>query len=468
MFQLKKRKHCGAMESANHLKNGAGSKSRMSRRNYGILSLLLSLLIFVVGMASTSCGGGDDEEEKYLTASPTNIHFDAEGETSNRDVYISTNISFNSLSIFPSESWCKPVADNLLKKISVNVEKNTTTSLRNAVIVISWHDFYERIYVEQEGIANGGGSDNPDGEGPCEYSEPPYSAPHPIQAVQNGNTIVLSWNDVANATSYNIYKGSMGHYVGTTYRTQYTDNNPNTGSNCYWVKAANCAGESDLYSNMKCCDFSIGGNNEPDKETIPSAPTGVTAKSSGNGIEISWNKVTEATGYKIYRSSSANGSYSFLGSITYNRSYGYDNAPLSGDNYYKITSYNDVGESAKSSYAYYNYSSGGNQGPGGNQGGGTPQKLATPTNLKASSGSSFVQISFNTVSLAYQYELYRATSANGYYSKVSATGGSSGTMYTLTDSNPRSGTSYYKVKAIPLSSLNLTESDLSSYVSVTR
>ena len=98
----------------------------------------------------------------------------------------------------------------------------------------------------------------------------------------------------------------------------------------------------------------------------------------------------------------------------------------------------------------------------------TSSKIATPTDLSAYSGGSFVQISFNEVSLASSYKLYRSSSASGTYSEITASGGSSGNKYVLTDSSPQSGTRYYKVRAIPPSGYGFTESDLSDYVSVTR
>jgi fibronectin type 3 domain-containing protein len=171
--------------------------------------------------------------------------------------------------------------------------------------------------------------------------------------------------------------------------------------------------------------------------------------------------VSGATGYKVYYEVGSSSTKNLAGSVS-GTSYTHTGLSASATYYYYIKAVNSAGESGYSSYASATTQSSGS-------GGGTTQKLATPTNLQAYSGGSFVQISFTEVSLAYTYELYRSTSANGAYSKITASGGSSGSSYVLTDSNPRSGTSYYKVKAIPLSSLTyLTASDLSSYVSVTR
>jgi uncharacterized repeat protein (TIGR02543 family) len=127
-------------------------------------------------------------------------------------------------------------------------------------------------------------------------------------------------------------------------------------------------------------------------------------------------------------------------------------------------------------YAHWTQSGGGggnDGGGGGNNGGGTDtQQLATPTGLQTYAGGNFVQISWNEVPLAYKYEVYRSTSANGTYSQItvsigSGTGSSSGKII-ANDSSPRSGTSYYKVKALPNTTYypNIAASNLSDYVSV--
>jgi uncharacterized repeat protein (TIGR02543 family) len=100
-------------------------------------------------------------------------------------------------------------------------------------------------------------------------------------------------------------------------------------------------------------------------------------------------------------------------------------------------------------------------------GGGTTQ-LATPTGLETYVGGSFVQISWNEVSLASRYEVYRSSSANGTYSLITSNSGTSGSKVVATDSSPLNGMNYYKVKAIPLSGYGLTESNLSAYVSANK
>lgn len=92
--------------------------------------------------------------------------------------------------------------------------------------------------------------------------------------------------------------------------------------------------------------------------SAPSAPTGVSAEESGSRIKVSWNSVSNATEYTVYRSN--NGSnYNVIG--TTSNLFFYDEAP-NEYNYYKVKAKNNYGESPFSSYAYCHYSSGGGGG----------------------------------------------------------------------------------------------------------
>ena len=184
--------------------------------------------------------------------------------------------------------------------------------------------------------------------------------------------------------------------------------------------------------------------------TAPNAPTGVTVTNIGTSsspqIEISWNSVSNATSYKVYRCSTANGTYSQIGSATSN-TYLYDNSPLSGYNYYKVKAVNSAGESGYSSYDYYNNSGGGTTVPNAPTG-------VTVTNIGTSS-SPQIKISWNSVSNATSYKVYRCSTSSGTYSQI----GSATSNTYLYDNSPLSGYNYYKVKAVN----SAGESGYSSY-----
>lgn len=192
-----------------------------------------------------------------------------------------------------------------------------------------------------------------------------------------------------------------------------------------------------------------------------STPTGVTAKADGATVYLSWYAVYNATGYNIYHSNSATGTYSFKGySESNSKTFTQES---NGYHYYKIVAVNDSRNlySDFSAYAYVNInnsSAGGNGDTGGGSntggsgdtgGGNTQQKPSAPTGVTVSNeGNAYipdVRVRWNSVSNATKYYVYKSSSASGTYSKVGET-----TYNVYVDSNPptNGSSAYYKVKAV--------------------
>lgn len=131
------------METGDHQKNGASSKSQMSRKNHGMVSLFLALFVLMIGgVMSTSCGGGDDEDDwtdegnsgdgkQELRVSYSSIEF-----TSIADSYEVTVKCNGSWTAACNASWCtvSPNQGNGDKSVTVNVSKNQTEDDRETVI----------------------------------------------------------------------------------------------------------------------------------------------------------------------------------------------------------------------------------------------------------------------------------------------------------------------------------------------
>ena len=193
-----------------------------------------------------------------------------------------------------------------------------------------------------------------------------------------------------------------------------------------------------------------GGNNQDDTNSL-SAPSGISATTSGSSVIIQWNSVSGATKYNVYRSNSTNGYYSLIKTVSNTQTT--DTNPLNGDNYYKITAVNVSQESGYSSYAHASISNEDN----------TQQKPIAPTGITVSNeGNNYIPdvvIRWNTVNRATKYQLYKSSSANGTYSKIGET-----TSNFLADNNaPTNGSAYYKVKAVN----NAGESPFSNYAKYT-
>lgn len=276
---------------------------------------------------------------------------------------------------------------------------------------------------------NGSGDDNGEGNTPTESLDKPSN----VRATLDGeSSIKVTWSSVSGASGYYVYRSSSanGYYekIGDRYQTSYYDNSPLEGSNYYKIKAYNASITSE-YSEYALCTYS-----KEEEITKPNAPTGVSAEAYSSYIKITWNYVNGADSYKVYRSTSANGTYSSL-QTTSSTSYTDYDASEGTTYYYKVTAINSAGESNKSSYASAKIE---------------PQvsKPSTPTGVYAtftgSAQSPQIKISWNSVEDATSYKVYRATSSSGSYYQV----GSATSSTYLYDSNPKEGKNYYKVKAL--------------------
>ena len=233
---------------------------------------------------------------------------------------------------------------------------------------------------------------------------------------------MLTWNAVYGATSYRIYRStskSSGYsLLGTTTATSYTNTGAKAGTTYYYrVKAVNDAGLSP-YSNI------VSGQSKA-VTPKPSAPVVKIGNSAASGKPVlTWNAVSGATSYKVYRATSQNGTYSLLGTVTAT-SYTNTGAKAGTTYWYKVKAVNSAGESA-----YSNVVSG--------------RATVTTLTMGHSASSGKPQLTWKAVSGAASYKVYRATSKNGAYSVINTT-----KALTYTNVGAALGTTYYyKVEAL--------------------
>ena len=233
----------------------------------------------------------------------------------------------------------------------------------------------------------------------------------------------IKWNTVANASQYEVYRATTknGTYtlLGTTTATHYTDNKAGSGYTYYYkVKALAANGAESDYSAV------VAGICHCAKPTVKATYMGASGKPY-----LRWNTVANASQYKVYRSTSKNGTYTLLGTTT--ATHYTDNKAGSGYTYYyKVRAISKVKSTANSVFS-------------------VPVAgichCAKPT-VKATymgaSGKPYIK--WNTVANASKYEVYRATTKSGTYTLLGTT-----TATNYTDNKAGSGyTYYYKVRAI--------------------
>lgn len=155
------------------------------------------------------------------------------------------------------------------------------------------------------------------------------------------------------------------------------------------------------------------------------------SSTTSSSIKLSWSKVSNADGYRIYRATSKNGSYSKIKDITKNSTLTYTDSKLSSNKkyYYKIKSFKTV-----KGYKYYSYYSDVIN---------SETKLAIPSIKLSTPKSKSIKISWSKISGANNYEIHRSTKKDGPYSVITTTN-----KLSYTDTDLIKGKKYYyKVKA---------------------
>ena len=164
----------------------------------------------------------------------------------------------------------------------------------------------------------------------------------------------------------------------------------------------------------------------------PATPVVSIKKVGANSITLSWNRVSGAYGYWVYRKNSINGTARLVKKI-------YSGSQTTWTNYdretgktyyYYVKAYRKVGKSRKLSYASEIVSA--------------SPKLIAPINVKASNDNyRYVRVTYDSISGSSRYYVYRSNTENGEYVKL---GYSTSTTYY--DKTAEVGeTYYYKVNS---------------------
>ncbi|MGO8671501.1 MAG: fibronectin type III domain-containing protein [Capsulimonadaceae bacterium] len=254
------------------------------------------------------------------------------------------------------------------------------------------------------------------------------STPVGLTPIAGNDQVALTWVAGAGDTSYNIYRGTTsGGEVTTAIATgvttrSYTDSGVTNGVTYYYNMAGVNAAGTSTRSNEAQATPGV---------TAPATPTGVTATGSTTSpdIPITWNAVSGATIYYVYRGLSSGGeNYAPWGTVTAPTTTYTDLESPGTVYYYKVAAANSVGISAHSSEVSA-YSG-----------------LVAPTGFTAVAGSNDqVNLSWTAVAGATGYALYRSTFSGGELEQSAYLSGITATS--ISDTNVTVGTTYYYVVA---------------------
>ena len=231
----------------------------------------------------------------------------------------------------------------------------------------------------------------------------------------------IKWAAVAGASKYEVYRSGSkdGTYtlLGTTTATNYTDNKANAGYIYYYkAKAVNANSiKSDYSATVAATCHCARPVVKPDYLISTGKPY------------IKWTAVSGASKYYVYRSGSSNGTYKYVGTTTATN-YTDNKANAGYTYYYKVKAVSKVSSGANSYYSVVI---------------GATCRCARPS-VKITTSNGSPRLTWNAVAGANKYEVYRATSKNGSYTKMFTTSNLS-----YTNTSAKAGTTYYyKVKAV--------------------
>ena len=252
----------------------------------------------------------------------------------------------------------------------------------------------------------------------------------------------LKWKAVSGAAKYEVYRARSkdGDYIkySTVTGTSYTNTSYIENGNTYYykVRALKSDGTAGAWSSIVAVTY---------KQTLP-APTVTGGNDAQGRPTLKWNAVTGAAKYEVYRARSKDGDYIKYSTVT-GTSYTNTSYIENGNTYYyKVRALKSDGTAgAWSSIVSVTYK----------------QTLSAPSVTGGNDAQGRPTLTWNAVSGAAKYEVYRARSKDGDYIKYSTV---TGTSYTNTSYIENGNTYYYKVRALDA---NGAAGAWSSIVSVT-
>lgn len=131
-------------------------------------------------------------------------------------------------------------------------------------------------------------------------------------SVVSSKYIKLNWKSVSGAKGYRLYRksnGSSWKEIKTLSGTSYTDKNVKFGTKyTYTVRA---------YKMIKGTNYWSTYNKTGKSVTVTySEPMLLSVKTSSyNALKLTWKKVSGVSGYRVYRKTSANGSYKAIATL---------------------------------------------------------------------------------------------------------------------------------------------------------
>ena len=164
----------------------------------------------------------------------------------------------------------------------------------------------------------------------------------------NYDSVTIKWKAARYAKKYEVYRanGKNKKYkkIKTTTARSFTNKKLTTGKKYYFKVRAVRGSRKGKFSKAKACVPKVRA------VKISSATC-----SDFTTIDITWNRVPGATGYKIYRATSKSGKYVLIGTntVAYRKHYSDMNVSTDRKYYYKVKAFRTVKNKKKKYYSAY-------------------------------------------------------------------------------------------------------------------
>ncbi|MGN0294343.1 MAG: GH25 family lysozyme [Lachnospiraceae bacterium] len=244
------------------------------------------------------------------------------------------------------------------------------------------------------------------------------------------NSIKVSWGKVAGADGYRLYRkisgGSWSRIKDDLSSTSWTDTGLTTGTKYYYtVRAYRMVNGKKVLGDKAA---SVSGTAIP-----ATVKLGKVTSVNYRNLKVTWSGVSGASGYRIYRKESG-GSWKYLADVkSEDRSFTDGYLITTGKKYYyTVRAYRVV----NGSRVYGKYDGTGISGKA---------LPSTPSVTLTSTQKGKVKISWNKISGADGYAVYRKSSADGTWTRIQTIHSGSTTSCTVTATSKK--TYYYTVRA---------------------
>ncbi len=244
---------------------------------------------------------------------------------------------------------------------------------------------------------------------------PVPSTPQGFTATGGDGVVTLAWDSAAGVTAWRIHRD--GALLRTITTNPATDTSVTNGvGHSYAIQA------EDAYGQLSPLTAPKTAVPHKPSTTAPPAAKGVSAKPvSSTSASVSWSPVEFATGYRVQRSTSSNGTYTTVGTVT---GVSFDDTALSANSFYfyRVVAFNDQGDAPASGVSGVNTST-------------------SPTPSASGVSSSQVTVSWSALPGIYSNSyVQRATSVDGPFTTVVSVGQPS---YSWADTTVEANTTYY-------------------------